>query len=319
MNLDYELTHPVYLDISMMMSFLAYLEGGVDSGGEETTTTGSTNEKKRELGTKLKLPSLFGFSAEGSGTGSSGKTLEQTLEYTAVRQHTSASLFNGLYSYLREDNKIVSLTQEGELDSISPGQLVEMKGSYSGNPLEEVLNLFASLLSYAPDEAEQQQEPVQPARNRRRSGNPQVRNSSGNDGGAAPDRAAQLAQATHDYGLRILQQMRSDMDASPVRDVLFQNRNGLKAVLTLDARYFSEATRENLRSGEFIVLGKVTQVLGGDESINLARRTVLGAAGPDLARQLIIDSTASSDFTISASDPIVTAPAAQILPMAIFV
>ncbi|MGV9405875.1 DUF6414 family protein [Streptomyces sp. NPDC003667] len=318
MSDDYELTHPVYLDISMMMSFLAFLEGGVDSGGEETTTSGSTKEKKRELGAKLKLPSLFGFGAEGSGTGSSGNTIEQTLEYTAVRQHTSASLFNGLYSYLHEDNKVVLLSQEGELGRITPGQLVEMRGSYSGNPLEEVLNLFASLLAYAPDEGGQQPERQQQGRNRRRSGNPQVRNATGDDAGGSPN-AAHLEQAAQEYGIRILQQMRQDMDASPVRDVLFQNGDGLKAVLTLDTRYFSEATREHLRAGEFIVLGKVTQLLEGDESINLARRTVLGAAGPELARQVILDSISSSAFAVTASDPIVTAPAVQILPMAIFV
>jgi hypothetical protein len=41
----YVLAHPVYLDVAMMISFLAYLEGGVITQEEETQKEGGARER----------------------------------------------------------------------------------------------------------------------------------------------------------------------------------------------------------------------------------------------------------------------------------
>ena len=44
----YSLVHPVYLDVPMMISFLAYLEGGVSTQEEETKKDVDARERVLE-------------------------------------------------------------------------------------------------------------------------------------------------------------------------------------------------------------------------------------------------------------------------------
>jgi hypothetical protein len=92
----------------------------------------------------------------------------------------------------------------------------------------------------------------------------------------------------------------------------------MQAVLTVSSDFYSTATNEYLRAGEFRVVGKVTRVVTGDRTINLTRRTVLGAAGPQTARDMMASLNDNEELQLDVADPIVSAPAIQILPMAIF-
>jgi hypothetical protein len=64
-----ELVHPLYLDVPMMVSFLAALEGsGVAFEGEELATAGTTGSKTKEGGGRIGLPAigaLFGIDLSG--------------------------------------------------------------------------------------------------------------------------------------------------------------------------------------------------------------------------------------------------------------
>jgi hypothetical protein len=53
----YVLAHPIYLDAAMMISFLAYLEGGVVTQEEETQKEGGAREKilKGRAGIRARL------------------------------------------------------------------------------------------------------------------------------------------------------------------------------------------------------------------------------------------------------------------------
>jgi len=128
----------------------------------------------------------------------------------------------------------------------------------------------------------------------------------------------QQAQDTqNEMGTRLVQRMVDDIAQVPVHDLLLRTKEGLHAVLTVSSEFYSSATNEYLRAGEFRVVGKVTRVVTGDKSINLTRRTVLGVAGPDIAKEMI-DSVKNDAVQLDVADPIVEAPAIQILPMAIF-
>lgn len=59
----YELLHPIYLDVPMMVSFLAHLDGGVATREEETTTASGAKERvlKARAGARARfLPFLDG-------------------------------------------------------------------------------------------------------------------------------------------------------------------------------------------------------------------------------------------------------------------
>ncbi|MCW2919387.1 MAG: hypothetical protein JWN52_7455, partial [Actinomycetia bacterium] len=320
---DYTLVHPLYLDESMMISFLAYLEGGVAFEGEETVRSGKTGDRKVDGSGKFKFP-LIGalIGAEFGASGSTSRKSEESAEYKAARHHTTASLFNALNAYLHEDGLVIKLDDPNQLPALKTGQLVEVAGKYRGNPLEEVLALMGQLLSYMnlEEDASPNQEEELTAAKAKRSKNPAIRSKAAELAAAeASPKLVDEEEENSKAGLRILLKMREDIEKAPVHDLLVRTLTGLQAVLTVSSEYFTSATNEYLRAGEFVVLGKVTRILNGDDNINLTRRTVMGVAGPDVSRQLIKDVTDNPAFYLESTDPIISAPAVQILPMAIFI
>lgn len=303
----YTLAHPIYLDVPMMISFLAALEGGVSVSGSETST--ETGSRERTLAARAGLRAkLFSFGdAEASGEAANVKREEETLVSQTERHHTAASLFNVLYGYLSEDQQIVNLEHEGDLEDLQPGEIVQFSGDFKGNPLEDILAFASALFPYFVETESVQQGVPNP-----RSGNPAKRAASG---------SAQSSQNTKqpNEGLRIVQTMADDLRSAPVHDLLFSTHSGLQVVVTAASDFYSVASAEHLREGTFGVVGKVTRVYDSEGSINLTRRTVMGAAGPELARTTIEGFRKSGALAFSVADPIVEGPTVQIIPMAIFV
>jgi len=321
-----QLVHPVYLDVPMMISFLAALEGGIafEDGSTRRTLTGA--QRDREGGGKLRLPalgSLLGF--DMSGRMGKQEREEDTEEVKAVRQHTSASLFNALHHRLHQDGYVRILREAGELNE-AVGQLVQVTGAFIGNPLERVLAFFAQALPYAAlseevEAAEAATEQPELPKNPGKSGSPAVRARASEI--EQERQRAELARAAEEQAqdafLGMLVQMRTDLAESAIRDAVLEGPDGLRAILTLSSEFFSETTGEQLSAGSFTVLGKVTRVLGEDEEVNLTRRTVLGAAGSQVAREVVVESVKKSGISLDTYDPIIRAPAVQVLPLAVFV
>ncbi len=305
----YTLAHPVYLDVPMMISFLAALEGGVAVSGDETSTETGSRERLLSGRTGLRAR-LFGFGdAELSAEGSAQRREETSFVSQTQRHHTAASLFNILYGYLREDEQIIDLASAEELPNVRAGQLVEFTAGYLGNPLEDILAFFGALFPY-----------IEPDASDETAANPSTR--SGNPAKKAAARKAAIPSQSppedENEGLKIIRMMASDLETAPVHDLLFRTSDGLEAVVTVASEFYSATTNENLRAGEFRVVGKVTRVLGDGDSINLTRRTVMGAAGPDMARDTI-GNINDGEIDLAVANPIVMGPALQVLPMSIFV
>ena len=318
----YRLAHPVYLDVQMMISFLAYLEGGVVTQEEETTREAGARERvlKGRAGGRFRLP--WTVDVDAGTEGSTQRRDEVSSESKSARHHTAASLFNLLYQYLHDDEQLIALQDETQLTDVRSGDLVELSGEYLGNPLEDVLAFLSSVLPYITEQQEAQraaaEAALEQARKAQRSGNPAKRAQSATD---TPELAQALASLTaptdENLGLQMMRRMAEDLRLVPVHDLVMTTPAGLRAVLTVSSEYYSDETNESLRAGDFRVIGKVTRVLTDDETINLTRRTVLGAAGPTIAQELI-ESVKTDELQLDVTDPIVAAPAVQILPMAIF-
>lgn len=321
----YSLVHPVYLDVPMMVSFLAHLEGGVSTQEEETKKEVGARERalKGRAGLRLRLP--LALEADAGSEGSSQRRDESSLESKTERHHTAASLFNLLYEYLKEDKQVASLDEPSQLEELGTGQLVEVAGEYVGNPLEDILALLGALLPYLTEQQRTQQaaaaSALERSRKSQKSGSGQKRSGVQTPDADLADALAGMLQQSQDaqteFGIAMLLRMVEDIQKVPVHDLLLKTRTGLQVVLTVASDYYSSATNEYLRAGEFRVVGKVTRVITGAGTINLTRRTVLGVAGPTTARELI-SSFDSGEFNLELADPIVSAPAVQILPMAIF-
>lgn len=144
-----QVLHPVYLDVPMMVSFLASLTGGVSFEDETTSKTGSTSDRGREGGVGIRLPaigSLFGLDA--SGRAHRHEQEDDSQEVRAVRQHTAASLFSALHAALNGDENIVRIVRPDDLNDLAPGDVVEVQGEFVGNPLQEIIGFFAQALPY---------------------------------------------------------------------------------------------------------------------------------------------------------------------------
>lgn len=324
----YVLAHPVYLDVAMMISFLAYLEGGVVTEEEATTKEAGTRERalKGRAGIRARLP--WALDAEAGSEGSANRREETSFESKSARQHTAASLFNLLYEYLTADSQLIDLKDSSQLAGLRPGQLVELSGEYLGNPLENILGFMAAMFPYYEEQINAQKvataEALDQAKKAQRSGNPAKRTTAQPKESAADTVAMlagvvkQLEESNSQQGIQLMLRMAEDIKKVPVHDLLVRTPSGLQAVLTVSSEYYSATTNEYLRAGSFRVIGKVTRIVEESDAINLTRRTFLGAADSQLVQDMV-DNVRTGAFRLDVADPIVGSPAVQILPMAIFI
>ncbi|MFT4083332.1 MAG: hypothetical protein QM638_12170 [Nocardioides sp.] len=296
---DYELSHPVYLDVPMMLSFLAALEGGVAVVHDTTETSSETSARRAAAtaGLRARLFTVASTDLKADGSLESTETTGSTSQ--VQRQHTAESLFNALIATLREDGQLRKVGDEDDLNSLAGGAIVEFEGTFRGNPLEDIIAFFAMLLPY-----------VEAEKPNPKSGNPAQR--------AAAEKAVGGAALGQDV-IRMFHLMASDIAASPVRDLLFRTPGGVPIVVTAATEFYGPATVEYLREGTFRVIGKVTRVLGPDGSINLARRTVLGLANPDVSSGMVEAARELDGVSLDIADALVSGPALQLLPLAIYI
>ncbi len=67
------------------------------------------------------------------------------------------------------------------------------------------------------------------------------------------------------------------------------------------------------------MLGKATRVLANDESINLYRRSIFNYATKDIKTQMVTDFNKMTGVDVQLSSAIISYPAIEIIPMAIYV
>jgi hypothetical protein len=311
--------HPVYLDISMMTSFLAYLNGGVVTSEEQTQKEAAARESswKGHAGARIRLP--FALDAEAGSEGGAHRNEEISLELKSARHHTPASLFTVLYDYLSENALLADLKDACQLGELETGQLVQLSGEYLGNPLEDALAHVSEVSSHLA------------ASHGLASG---LQWKSGAEGAPRPGRhalrqeGAELFEteaavsrksecADNDSAIQVILRMAELLQGAPVHDLLICSPAGFHAVLTASSAYYSQETRELLRAGEFRIVGKVSRIVTGESTINLTRRMSLAAAQPVVTRELLAAARAAG-LPIGFADSVVRAPAVQIIPMAVF-
>jgi hypothetical protein len=305
------LVHPVYLDVPMLISFLAALEDGVSLEGHATTRSSRSAESGREGKARIGLPGLATLlNLDMSGRLSSKSEDLADEQVTVVRRHTEASLFNRLRVRLMADGEVHIVESSEDLNRLRLGTLVEVGGQVTGNPLLQMSQVLFAMAPFTGLDVEalmqgKYEKPVRPK------------------GKAAtvpplpppidPDAAA---------GLRLFFTMVSQIMTSPVRDVVLTSGFGLSTVLTLASSFVEELADAYVYESEVRVIGKLTRlVMAGDPPINLTRRSSLGMMPPDDIVDLIKSARDGLGDTMNVQirDAFVEAPAIQLLPLAIFV
>jgi hypothetical protein len=325
------LVEPTYLDTDMLYTFLAALEDGVAFTKRENRR--STTERARGVQAGFKVPLLSDLKLGAQR----GDKLGETTELAQERAHTASSLFVKLRMSLVYDNDAVrTITSVDDAVSLEPGNLVEITGALTVDPLITVLEAFAGsgqlveeasklkVLSHWIDAQFAAQggdwmKKLTPGFSAPSQGQ-----------GAAGQRQGQGRQSTTTkpqfslseslvQGARILDSVRTKVYEGPVADyVMSVPSSPLKVVLPLTRRCMISGRGEQMEGGYFTVLGKVTRTLSGDEVINLIRRSTFGF----LPREWIeraYDYMRGSAWNLGLPDLIVKAPALQLMPMAVFV
>src|SRR6476646_11462616 len=85
-----DLVHPLYLDVPMMVSFLAALEGsGVAFEGEELARASTAEDQAKQAGGRIGLPAISAlFGIDLTGRLESGSKEEESRETKVLRRHT---------------------------------------------------------------------------------------------------------------------------------------------------------------------------------------------------------------------------------------
>lgn len=145
-----ELVHPLYLDVPMLISFLAALEGGVSLEDQSRSRANRTAVGEAELKGRVGSPailSLLNLDMSGRLTGRKEEAAEE--EVVAVRRHTKASLFNRLRARLADADAITHVGEDHDLAALTSGDIVDVRGEVLGNPLVQMLQLIVSMAPLA--------------------------------------------------------------------------------------------------------------------------------------------------------------------------
>ena len=137
------LIHPIYLDIPMLVSFAAAIEGGLSFGTEVTHEASSSAAIGAEGGAKFGFSHLFSqffdLSVELQAQ-ATGENLDRSVEKSS-RTHTEASVAILLYDRLRKDSGyIVDLETLEAAKQAEPGALIEIAGTVEKNAIDAMID-----------------------------------------------------------------------------------------------------------------------------------------------------------------------------------
>lgn len=296
-----ELLYPIYLNVPMMISFVATMDGGYSLEKVWKGTKNLSGEMSGDLEGEAGLPAMVSWLAHASlkASGNVDGKLGKSEESQIVFKHTEASLFTRLRHELRRQGRIISLDacDEEHWQQVSPFSFAEISGEIHRTPINEIAQLSKRLIPIMV-----QSLPI---------------TKDGNIDTSALSSEQQNLLAT----VSIVQAVVADLESSPLSDVIIKNEGQWEkiAVLDLSTEVLPLAAQELLHCGCVRVIGKVTRVLTKKDNINLYRLSVLGIAAQSLSTQWAQSFKTMPDVNIKLESPTVKYLAVEILPMAIYV
>lgn len=307
-----DLVHPVYLNTSMMLDFLAHFDDGV-SFSSDVSRKVDTGRKKSGGGTaSAGLPSvasLLGLNLSASGRLDRERTENESIESKVVRNHTGASLFNRLRSKLEEAQAITRVTSVDEMNVVSHGSTIELEGVIDRNPLEAIAQLYEDVRPYF-------------ATQKRMDIRKEWDDEDYEDEEAGGTRQEQV-RAAADREMVDMDEMfaaiSEDLKKGNVIDLPMTTTAGLSALLIANREFYTSEAEAALLGGRFKVLGKVSALeprLG--ERLTIVRRGVVGLIG-EQRLQLLLDGMKNDDIDLSLPPIVIESPWLQVIPLAVYV
>jgi len=129
---DIPLIHPIYLDVPMLVSFAAAVQGGISLASEITQENKLGGSGSGKASVEFNLSSLFKSLFETSAKASGEATIsgESQVVRKESRSYTEASIAIILYHELKQKSRsIVELTNVDDTKDLPIGALVEIAGT----------------------------------------------------------------------------------------------------------------------------------------------------------------------------------------------
>lgn len=307
MSQPIRLIHPIYLDIPMLVSFAAAIEGGLSFGTEVTREAATSTAAAAEGSARFGFSGLFRQFLDASAElWVEGAHEDETRSVErSSRSHTEASVAILLYDRLRRDGGyIVEPETLEDASSVEPGALVEIGGTIEKNAIDAMVDYIdaVDILSNL-GQVEQRMPPAQSTRKGRGSGN---------------NKEATELQSPLGKMRAVLDK---DRGRTPISNVLLRCTvpKEITTVVTLRTDQLRDLTLSELHKNSVRVLGKVTRVIGPRESMSPFENygmALLPRDTLDTAFRTMID---NGDVKVEFSEVQVQGPALQVLPLMVFV
>ena len=307
MSKQIRLTHPIYLDIPMLVSFAAAIEGGLSFGAEVTREESNSKEAAAGGSAKLGLSGLFNqflnASAEVEVAGVHGAN-ERSVEKSS-RSHTEASIAIMLYDRLRRDRGyIVDPETLEDVKTVEPGALVEIAGTVEKNAIDAMVDYIDAVDILGNLATDEQMASADATFRKHRS-----------TGGGKQKQETQSP----------LGKMRATLDKdrkrTPISNVLLRCTvpKDITAVVTLRTENLRDLTLSELHKNSVRVLGKVTRVIGSEESMSPFENYGMALLTPSTLNTAFGELLDNQTLAIEFSEVQVQGPALQVLPLMVFV
>ena len=307
MSQPLRLIHPIYLDIPMLVSFAAAIEGGLSFGTEVTreaaTSTATAAEGSARFGFSGLFRQFLDASAELRVEGAH-EDEARSVERSS-RSHTEASVAILLYDRLcRGGGYIVEPETLEDASRVEPGALVEIAGTLEKNAIDAMVDYIdaVDILSNL-GEVEQKGPSAQTPRKGRGSGNNKDK-----------------LEIQSPLG-KMRAVLDKDRNRTPISNVLLRCTvpKGITAVVTLRTDQLRDLTLSELHKNSVRVLGKVTRVIGSGESMSAFENYGMALLAPNILNPAFHAMIDTADLKVEFSEVQVQGPALQVLPLMVFV
>jgi hypothetical protein len=298
------LIHPINLDVPMLVSFAAAVQGGLSLASEVTEEKKRSTSGSGNLSAEFSLSNLFKtlFDAEAKTNIEGRLDSETQLVRKESRSYTEASIAIILYHQLKsQKGSILEVTNIEDIASLPVGALVEVPGTIEKNTIDSIVD-YAVALDILSSMAENQT-PVT---------NPQQTSKKG---------FAAVPKKQKSDIARLAECLDQDRKRTPISNVMLRTKDSteMNVIISLRTANIRDLTLSELHKNNVRVVGKVTRVIPEGEKMISFENYGMAMINQDVLSQLFTGITSTDYFAGELSDFVVSGPAVQILPLMIFV
>jgi hypothetical protein len=301
------LIHPIYLDVPMLVSFAAAIQGGLSLESEVTKEKEDNKSGEVKVAGKFGLSNLFSNLFEVTAetdiaASTSGRNQETRRE---LKSHTEASVAILLYDELRKNKKyLIQPDDVSELTKVNPGALVEVAGILEKNAIDTVID-YIDAVNILSNFTEQSM--TAPS--------PQTHSVSGKKTGGKtqPTQQSELE--------RIRETLDKDRKRTPISNTILRCEEpvGINVIVTLRTANLRDLTLTELHKNSVRVVGKVTRIISDKQTMSAFENYGMALVEPEILEAVFDNMKATKGVVAEFSAVQVKGPAIQILPLMIFV